>query len=194
AREQFRAGVLTEREAWAMVHGVATSGNNLATAITLTAGLTAGTEWWPQMGDRWLVGSAVEEAVRLGNPFAVAARTALTEFEVPGDDGPLAVHRGDTVQLWLTAANRDPRRPSGFVSLGDSADQHGFDPLRSRRPHLGWGAGYHLCAGVHVARELVTRAVVALREQCPDLAVNDGWERYAATDDGFHAAPVSGGP
>ncbi len=85
--------------------------------------------------------------------------------------------------LWLTAANRgipgEHRQP---------LDR--FDPDRDTSEHLGWGSGYHRCAGLHHARTAAVATVTALAQHCPGLAMAGPWKRYVGIDDGYVAAPV----
>jgi len=179
ARELVRGGVLTEREAWAIVYSLSVSGVATATTITLAVGLGVEHGLWPGPTDVADVGAAIEEAVRLGNPFPQASRFAREPFTV----GDVAVERGEQVLLWLTAANRglpgDHRRP---------LDR--FDPGRDTSQHVGWGSGYHQCGGVHHARALAATAVTTLARHAPELQLAGPWRRFVGIDDGYTAAPA----
>jgi cytochrome P450 len=65
-----------------------------------------------------------------------------------------------------------------------------FDPWRDNTHQVGWGSGYHLCAGVHHARALALTAVTALAAQRPKLDLTGPWKRFVGIDDGFVAAPA----
>ena len=125
------------------------------------------------------VRAAVEEALRLGSPFPEASRFAREHFTL----GDVAVEPGEQVLLWLTAANRgipgEHRQP---------LDR--FDPDRDTSEHLGWGTGYHRCAGLHHARTAAVATVTALAQHCPGLTMAGAWKRYVGIDDGYVAAPV----
>jgi cytochrome P450 len=186
-RELLRCGVFGEREAWGIVYSLAVSGVATATAIALTVGLAVEHGLWPRMADPGYVGRAVEEAVRLGSPFPQASRFARESFIV----GDLVVERREQVLMWLTAANRGLPGPHR-----QPLDR--FDPERDNTQHLGWGAGYHACGGVHHARALAAAAVTALARRFPELGIAAPWTRFVGIDDGYTAAPVvpqrTGGP
>lgn len=173
-------GVLTEREAWGIVYALSVSSVATAAAITLTVGLTLEHGQWPDMVEPRAARAAIEESVRLGSPFPQASRFVREPFTV----GDVAVAPGDQVLMWLTAANRDLPGPHA-----QPLDR--FDPERDTTQHLGWGSGYHLCAGVHHARALAEAAVTTLARRCPDLGVAGPWRRLVGIDDSFLAAPVA---
>ena len=179
ARELVRSGVLTEREAWGIVYSISVSSVATAATITLTVGLGVENDLWHRMADPADVRGAVEEAVRLGNPFPQASRFAREPFAV----GDLAVEPGEQVLMWLTAANRD--LPGDHRWPLDR-----FDPWRDTSQHVGWGSGYHLCGGVHHARAIATTAVTTLARRFPALGLAGPWKRFVGIDDGYVAAPV----
>ena len=179
ARDLVAAGVLTERESWGVVYSVSVSAVATATAAALTVGLLLEHDLWQEMTEPERVRAAVEEALRLGSPFPESSRFAREHFTL----GDVAVEPGDQVLLWLTAANRgipgEHRQP---------LDR--FDPDRDTREHLGWGSGYHRCAGMHHARTAAVATVTALAQHCPGLAMAGPWKRYVGIDDGYVATPV----
>jgi cytochrome P450 len=179
ARDLVVSGVITERESWGIVYAVAVSAVATATAITLTVGLDLEHGTWPAVVDARGARCAIEEAVRLGNPFPQASRFARRPFTL----GEVQVREGEQVLLWLTAANRDLPGPH-------REPLDAFDPWRDTSHHAGWGSGYHRCGGVHHARVLATAAVTALARRCPGLRHAGPWKRFVGIDDGFTAAPV----
>ena len=174
ARDLVGSGVITERESWGIVYALAVSAVATATAITLTVGLGVEHGLWPRLADDGTARLAIEESVRLGSPFPQASRFARVPFAV----GDVQVQAGEQVLMWLTAANRDVPDPAVF------------DPWRDAAGHVGWGAGYHRCGGVHHARMLAAAAVTTLARRCPQLALPRRWTRFVGIDDGFTAAPV----
>ena len=178
-QEMAASGKLSERESWGIVYSISVSSVATAASITLAVGLGIEHGLWPQMEDAGYARAAVEEAVRLGNPFPQASRFVREPFAI----GDVAVRPGDQVLMWLTAANRDLPGPQELP-----LDR--FDPLRDNSHHLGWGSGYHLCAGVHHARALAAAAVATLARECPGLAIATPWKRFVGIDDGFVAAPA----
>jgi cytochrome P450 len=179
ARDLVAAGVLTERESWGALYSVSVSAVATATAAALTVGLLLEHDLWPRTAEPAQVRAAVEETLRLGSPFPEASRFAREHFAL----GDVAVEPGDQVLLWLTAANRgipgEHRQP---------LDR--FDPDRDTSEHLGWGTGYHRCAGLHHARTVAVATVTVLAHHCPGLTMAGAWKRYVGVDDGYVATPV----
>ncbi len=179
ARAMVASGDISEREAWGIVYSISVSSVATAASITLAVGLGIEHDLWHRMDDIEFARAAVEEAVRLGNPFPQASRFVREPFTI----GDVAARPGDQVLMWLTAANRDlPGRHEQPLDR--------FDPLRDNTQHVGWGSGYHLCAGVHHARALAATAVTTLAGQCPNLGIAMPWKRLVGIDDGFVAAPA----
>jgi len=179
ARALVAAGVVPEREAWGIVYSLSVSTVATAAAVTLAAGLSVEQGTWERMADPALADGAVQEAIRIGNPFPQASRFVREPFAI----GDVAVRPGDQVLMWLTAANRDLPGPHG-----QPLDR--FDPERDNGRQLGFGSGYHLCGGVHHVREVAVSAVTTLAERCPQLRIVGPWKRFVGIDDGYVAAPV----
>jgi cytochrome P450 len=88
--------------------------------------------------------AVVEEFLRLVTPAMNVTRTATADVDFHGQ----TIHRNDTVQLMLIAANRDP---------DVFADPHRFDPSRPRQGTLSgdgvaFGSGLHRCVGNVLAK------------------------------------------
>ncbi|MFF7560568.1 cytochrome P450 [Streptomyces pseudovenezuelae] len=95
-----------------------------------------------------LTGPAVEESLRYHSPVhATAFRFAAEPLDIDGT----RIQAGDTVQVSLAAASRDPLR---------FPEPDRFDLRRPTRGHLGFGHGTHHCLGAPLAR---AEAAVALR-------------------------------
>ena len=114
--------------------------------------------WEPHGRSRGLRDGAVEEAIRIGNPFPQASRFVREPFadrrrrraaRRPGAD---VAHRGQPRPARPARAAARPVRPGA-----------------RQRQHLGFGSGYHLCGGVHHVREVAVAAVTTLAERCPQL-------------------------
>jgi cytochrome P450 len=178
ARALVAAGVVTEREAWGIVYSLSVSTVATAAAVTLAAGLSVEHGTWERAVDPEHANAAVQEAIRLGNPFPQASRFVRESFRI----GDVAVEPGDQVLMWLTAANRD------LPGAQEPLDR--FDPDRDPGQHLGFGSGYHLCGGVHHVREVAVTAVTTLAEHCPRLRLAGPWKRFVGIDDGYVAAPA----
>lgn len=109
------------------------------------------------MTDDAALGAAIEEAVRLTSPFHGFSRTTTGPVEVAGTTIPA----DEVVRLCWASANRDPEVFS---------DPDSFDIDRPRNPHLGFGAGRHVCAGAPFARLEMRIALRRLFARLPDIA------------------------
>ncbi|MFD9716485.1 cytochrome P450 [Streptomyces sp. NPDC059076] len=89
--------------------------------------------------DRSLVPGAIEEALRTLPPSAALARGTTRQVRLGGQ----LIPKDQLVQLWLGAANRDPRT---FERPGV------YDPTRSPNPHFGFGRGIHYCIGAALSQ------------------------------------------
>jgi cytochrome P450 len=88
--------------------------------------------------------SAVEEFLRLYNPYRGMARTARDTTTVGGQE----ILKDDPIALVYTAANRDPRvfeRPDEFI-----LDRSNI------KDHISFGRGTHSCPGAPLARIMLT--------------------------------------
>lgn len=85
----------------------------------------------------------VEECLRYVTPAYNVARTATHDLEFNGQQ----IRKGDTMQLMLAAANRDPEI---------FEDPHRFDPFRDPKPlaaeGVAFGSGPHRCVGSMLAK------------------------------------------
>jgi cytochrome P450 len=104
-----------------------------------------------------LLAGAVTETMRYAPPVALAPRIALERIALGGH----VVESGQTVQLSLAEANRDPARFS---------DPQRFDITRDARGALGFGHGPNSCIGVGLARMQAATAIESLLRRAPDLA------------------------
>jgi cytochrome P450 len=90
--------------------------------------------------DPGLWAGAVEEILRLDSPVQLSARMAVSDTEVAGR----LVRAGETVIIYLAAANRDP---------AVFADPNRFDVTRPNAGrHLAFSGGRHFCLGAALAR------------------------------------------
>ncbi|GAA2817169.1 cytochrome P450 [Kribbella solani] len=90
-----------------------------------------------------------DEAVRWLSPIGMYPRQTTRETVLDGVRLPAAAEVGVVVG----AANRDP-------AVFERADE--FDLSRAKKPHLGFGAGTHLCAGHWAARISIGEVAVPL--------------------------------
>lgn len=107
-----------------------------------------------------LIGTAIEEFIRLATPVSTHARTANRDVVVNDQ----LIRKHDRVLIVYGAANRDPAE-------FDSPDSMVID----RRPnrHVGFGLGPHRCVGSHLAR-LETKIVLEeVLRRIPDYRLTE---------------------
>jgi cytochrome P450 len=110
--------------------------------------------------DPALAAAAVEESLRFEPAAAMVDRYATRDIEVGG----AAIRRGDLVVVSITAANRDPaafHEPDRFDLAREDA-----------KTHVAWGAGPHVCIGMHLARLEVQAAIRLLLARLPGLRLD----------------------
>ncbi len=119
-----------------------------------------------RLSDDVSLDEAIDECLRLDDPFLWNRRVAATDFEL----GNGVIPAGARVFLNWTSANRDPR---GFAAA------HEFRPKENAPHNLVYGIGQHVCPGRGLAtaqlREtlaalLRSTAVIRLAEQEPQRA------------------------
>ncbi|GAB05945.1 cytochrome P450 [Gordonia amarae] len=136
---------------------------------------------WKQLGiimlmllrdPRWLdrvkddpdfLGAFIEETMRWMPTDPFFSRFATQDTSLHGVDIPA----GSVVHLCFASANRDPDR-------WERPDD--FDPERKQLPHMGFGAGSHVCLGQHVARAEIREAIGALVTRLPGLRLDPAAE------------------
>jgi cytochrome P450 len=108
--------------------------------------------------DATLIGSAVEELLRMSPPVQFSARIATTDIELAGE----VVKQGTEVLALIAAANRDP-------TVFEDPDR--LDIGRADNRHLSFGGGIHLCLGAPLARVEAQEAIGRLVARFGDLAL-----------------------
>lgn len=132
-----------------------------ATANAIWHLLTNPTALDAVQADRSLVGSAVEESLRLEPAAASIDRYATTDTELFG----ASIRAGDYVVVSLAGANRDP-------AVFANPDQ--FDLGRSNlRAHTTFALGPHACLGIHLARSQAIAGVEALLDGLGSIRLGD---------------------
>ncbi|NKY86005.1 cytochrome P450 [Nocardia veterana] len=123
--------------------------------------------------------NAIEEILRYDAPVQNTGRIAGREVELAG----IPVHKGSTVVLSLSGANRDPKV---------FTDPHRFDVGRANaKDHLTFSSGIHTCLGASLARMEGTHALRALFERFPNLVSAGPPERRPLfTLHGYQRLPV----
>jgi cytochrome P450 len=103
-----------------------------------------------------LMANAIEEVLRYESPVLHATRVVPRDMILAG----CPFQKGQSVQLALAAANRDPRANS---------EPDRFDIRRRDIRHHSFGGNKHLCLGAHLARVEAQEAVSALLSRYPRL-------------------------
>lgn len=105
-----------------------------------------------------LVGSAVEEVLRLEAPGNALARTLTRHCEVDG----VTLEPGDRVLLLVDSANYDN-------TAFEDAEQFKVD--RPKNAHLTFGHGIHKCEGQHLARLELRVVIEELLRRIPEYEI-----------------------
>jgi cytochrome P450 len=103
-----------------------------------------------------LITNAIEEVLRYDSPVMQAARVVPEDMTFAG----CPFRKGQSVQLSLGGANRDPRA---------NPEPDRFDIRRRDIRHQSFGGNRHLCLGAHLARVEAQEAVSALLRRYPKL-------------------------
>lgn len=111
--------------------------------------------------DRNLVGSFIEEALRMQSPTKVDFRLARKTTALGG----VHIPAGTVLMLCLGAANRDPRKfenPNEF-----QVDR------KNVREHIAFGRGIHTCAGAPLARVEGQITINRLLDRTSDFRISE---------------------
>lgn len=111
--------------------------------------------------DRSLIGTFIEEALRMQSPTKVDFRLARKTTTLGG----VHIPAGTVIMLCLGAANRDPRKfdnPNEF-----RADR------KNVREHIAFGRGIHTCAGAPLARVEGQITINRLLDRTRDFTISE---------------------
>jgi cytochrome P450 len=128
------------------------------------------------------IAPAVEELLRFDSPFQALSRRARSDLVL----GEQTIAAGDTLWLWIAAANHDPAQ---FPRPDD------IDLMRQDNRHLSFGMGPHYCLGAALARFELQLALATLRHRYPGLQLASAsmeWRRDGAIR-GPQSLPVTTG-
>ena len=154
-----RSGRLSQQEAMAALSAYIVPSLDttvLAKGHLLNDLATNPDQWARLKANPELIPAAVLEGVRRDAVIRWFSRVAAEDYEVEG----VAIPKGARVMLLYGSANRDERR----YAVPDR-----FDVTRDARDQLAWGAGAHMCAGLHLARMEMEVMVEALVEAGAEL-------------------------
>lgn len=133
------------------------------------------------LADPSLIPKFVEEQVRLESPLQWVVRRTTTDVAV----GDVEIPKGERCQLWVAAANRDPRR-------WEQPEQ--FSLERASKQHLGFGMGGHYCLGAPLARLEGELAFKALLPLLPRLSLDPARKArrrpFAGSPRGYDYLPI----
>ncbi len=107
--------------------------------------------------------TAIEEFMRAFVPATVIMRTVARDIELEG----VALRKGEFIQVLPGAANRDPAQ---------FAEPERCILDRADNPHLGFGAGAHVCIGRFLAKAEIEIIVKAILKRLPDFKVAEDFE------------------
>ncbi len=132
-------------------------------------------QWEKLRANPSLAVNAAHEAVRIGSPLRSFARHTSRDVEI----GDVRIPKRARVMMIFASANHD-----GAVF----PDPDRFDvERRNARRHLGFGAGIHMCAGLHLAILEIECLIHAMIEQwgsftlgTPRVALNNTIYAYGA--------------
>ncbi len=128
--------------------------------------------------DHTLMGSAIEECLRLESPNQLGNRLVSERVTIGG----VALEAGTYLTLCIGAANRDPE---------EFAQPDLFDITRKPNRHLAFAAGAHACVGMGVARLEAQVAVLRVLQKLPGLRLRGEGQRGArARFRGFVSLPA----
>lgn len=127
--------------------------------ITLTALLRQPETLERVRSDRTMLKAAIEESLRWEPTDPMFSRWVTEDTTLGGVNMP----KGSVVHLCLGAANRDPAR-------WQRPDVYDID--RPPKPSQGFGAGPHICLGMHVARAEMLTGIGALLDRLPGLRLD----------------------
>ena len=131
--------------------------------------------WDALRSDPSLALNAAHEAIRIGTPIRSFSRHTARAVEVEGHLLP----QGARVMMLFASANRDE-------TVFAQADRFDITRKNARR-HLGFGAGIHMCAGMHLAVLEIECLIHAMARRfgrfhtgTPEVALNNSICAYSA--------------
>ncbi len=111
--------------------------------------------------DRGLIGTFIEEALRMQSPTKVDFRLARKTTTLGG----VHIPAGTVIMLCLGAANRDPRK-------FENPNEFRVD-RKNVREHIAFGRGIHTCAGAPLARVEGQITINRLLDRTRDITISE---------------------
>jgi cytochrome P450 len=111
-----------------------------------------------------LLDSAIDEVMRYRSETTRVERKTVRDVVIGGHEIPA----GQSVSVWIAAANRDPRV---------FEDPHAFDIERPHNPHIAFGHGIHYCLGAPLARLEIRIALRELLDSTLDFTIDPAGTR-----------------
>jgi cytochrome P450 len=124
--------------------------------------------------DRALLPQAVEEGIRWETPLLISQRVATVDTEIAG----VPVPAGMPVVPHIGSANHDEAHWD---------DPESFRLARPPQPALMFGAGPHMCLGMHLARMEVRVAIDHLLDRLPNLRLDPDADDVHIHGDSFRS-------
>ncbi|MBV8849208.1 MAG: cytochrome P450 [Methylobacteriaceae bacterium] len=157
----YDRGEIEESEAHILVRALLTAGldttvNGLGSAILAFA--THPDQWQILLDDTSLLKVAFDEVLRWESPVQTFFRTTTQPVDIEGIEIP----QDEKVLLFLSSANRDPRRWE---------EPEKFDVRRRPTGHVALGNGIHVCVGQMVARLEAEMMLGALAERVKRIEI-----------------------
>jgi len=115
--------------------------------------------WQKLKDDPSLALNAAHEAIRIGTPIRSFSRRPSKPVEIAGHQLPKRAR----VMMLYSSANRDE-------TIFPQADEFDIERRNARR-HLAFGAGVHMCAGMHLALLEIECLILAMTQQMPAVTV-----------------------
>ncbi len=131
------------------------------------------------LNDPTLIGTTVEECLRVESPLQIGNRLAGEDIALPSGE---VIPKGTYIHTSIAGANRDPEV---------FADPDRFDVGRKPNPHIAFITGIHVCLGASLARMEGKLALGRFAQRFPKLAANGPRERLGlARFRGFISLPI----
>lgn len=146
-----------------LVGGNETTRNSLSHSV---AAFSSNPDQWALVrNSRDILKTAAPEMVRFASPVMHMRRTATDDTVLGGQ----AIAKGDKVVLWYISGNRDE---------DVFADANRFDIARKGPPHVGFGAGQHVCVGSRLAEMQLRIAFEILADRVKSFDVQAPPRRF----------------